>query len=58
MRAYPVILLVLVGLAACEPLGTPEEAISADPTLALHQPGDAALGCDQLDAGIEKMTRR
>lgn len=58
MRVCLIALFVLSGLAACEPLGTPEEAISADPTLALHQPGDAALGCDRLDAGIEKMNGR
>ncbi len=58
MRASPFALALMAGLAACEPLGTPEEAISRDPTLALHQAGDAALGCDALDAGITRMNGR
>ena len=46
--------LLLIILAGCEPLGTAEEAIAKDPTLALHQSGDTALSCDALDAEITK----
>ncbi len=58
MRACSTALLLLAGLAACEPLGTPEETISKDPTLALHQPGDTALTCSMIDAEITKMNGR
>ncbi len=34
---------------------TPEQAVQADPTLAVSQPGDAALSCEAVGVEITKM---
>ena len=35
-----------------------QDAVKADPALALSQPTDAALGCDAIEAGITSMNNR
>ena len=38
--------------------GSEQDAVRADPALALSQPTDAALGCDAIEAGITGMNNR
>ena len=54
MRHSRSALCVVVMLAGCAG-STPEQAIQADPRLALSQPGDAALSCDAIDTEVATM---
>ena len=54
MRQLRPALGAVILLAGCAG-PTPEQAVRADPTLAVSQPGDAALSCDAIDAGVRTM---
>ena len=54
MRHSRSALCIVIMLAGCAG-PTPEQAIQADPRLALSQPGDAALSCDAIDTEVATM---
>ncbi|MGI3776518.1 MAG: hypothetical protein ACRYGC_04405 [Janthinobacterium lividum] len=51
-------LLACALLCGCADGSDPQTAIKADPAMALSQPGDAALGCPAIEAGIAGMNSR
>ncbi|MGI4977788.1 MAG: hypothetical protein ACRYG6_12675 [Janthinobacterium lividum] len=52
------ILLACAMLCGCAEGSDPQAAIKADPAMALSQPGDPALGCPAIEAGIAGMNSR
>lgn len=52
------ILLACALLCGCADGSDPQVAIKADPAMALSQPGDPALGCPAIEAGIAGMNSR
>ncbi len=52
------ILLACALLCGCADGSDPQTAIRADPAMALSQPGDPALGCPAIEAGIAGMNSR